>query len=208
MVTARATSRRASAWEAGSTVVLRHVRGRRTWCAVPVTVLEDGPRLSVLRISAGTDWLAAVGRRGQRVHGYERHWRLAPVRWHTHDITYLCTPGRWFAIGLVTRAQEEAVLKYYVNAQDPLTRTPWGFDTMDRELDLEVDASTGRARWKDVEHFRRLSRAGAISPSTRARIWRDLHVARELVTRRLSAMPAAPVMPGEISAWQHCLDES
>ncbi|HWM06907.1 MAG TPA: hypothetical protein VNP92_31600 [Actinophytocola sp.] len=167
-------------WPSGKVVLLRHVRDARTWCALPVTVLDDDERRSVIRISAGTDWLAAVHPSGRRAHGFDRHWRLARVTWRRHDLTYVVPHGRWFATGLVTEKDTSRLHKLYINAQDPLRRKVWGFDTMDRELDLEIDPVSWRPRWKDVDRFRRLRAAGALSLATSRRIWRETAGARSL----------------------------
>jgi hypothetical protein len=53
----------------------------------------------------------------------------------------------------------------YVNFQEPLRRTPIGFDTVDLVLDLVVSPDGG-CRRKDEEDFARAVAAGQIPPET------------------------------------------
>lgn len=163
-----------------SQVLLRHVLGPRTWCALPVTVLSDGPNQAVLRIQAGTEWVAAYGPDGRRAHGWQRRWRLRRSRWHGHDGTYVVEWGRWYGIAVFTDPRTRHVHKWYVNCQDPLRRTAWGFDTMDRELDIELCSAEGeRPRWKDMRQFNRLIRSGALGAHTARLIIEDARQAKE-----------------------------
>jgi hypothetical protein len=164
---ARHLPERTEAWPAGRPVLLRHVLGRRTWCALPVTVLCDDGRHVVVRIRAGTAWLAAFGPRGRRAHSWQRPWRLAATRWHGHDMTYLVEWGRWYATAAISDPRTGLICRWYVNCQDPLRRRPWGFDTMDRELDIELSADDARPRWKDRDRFSRLARSGLLPTSSR-----------------------------------------
>lgn len=159
-------------WPAGAQVLLRHVLRGRTWSALPVTVLTDDSTATVLRIHAGARWLAAVGRDGRRLHGWHRSWRLVEVDWAGHDVTYLLEPDRWQGTAVCTDAVTGAVAKYYVNGQDPVRRAPWGFDTMDRELDAVLLPDSRRARWKDVHRFARLLASRTIGPRAAWSVWR------------------------------------
>jgi hypothetical protein len=59
---------------------------------------------------------------------------------------------------------------WYVNLQDPLRRTPLGFDYLDQELDIIVSPDLGDYRWKDEEGFAELQRLGRIDPAKAARL--------------------------------------
>lgn len=160
-------------WAAGSEVLLRHVRGERTWCLLPVTVLHDDGRRFVFRIQAGTTWLAAFRPRAGRAHGWHRGWRLAITRWSGHDGTYVVDRGRWYGIAMFTDPATGELVKWYVNAQDPISRRPWGFDTMDRELDVELPPRGGPARWKDQRLLGKLVAEGVTAPVTARRLVRE-----------------------------------
>lgn len=148
--------------------LLRHCIGDTTWCLLPVTVLEDTAGAVALRISAGTAWLAATDHSGRRVRlGHRGAWRLHRTTWTGNDLTYLLEPGRWYAKGLLSRGEPAIPVAWYVNLQRPFQRRPWGFDTLDLELDLTAPVVTGRPCWrgKDFGAFVALARRGFLSPA-------------------------------------------
>lgn len=195
----RPAARRRIPWPSGSHVLLRHVKGGRTWCALPVTLLHDDPRQLVLRIHAGTTWLAAHRPDGRRAHGWEQRWRLRHIVWEGHDATYVIPWHRWYGVAVFTQPGTDRVIKWYVNCQDPLRRMPWGVDTMDRELDVVLAASSaGSPRWKDMEKFSRLVRTGAFSR----------HQARRMLSeaRQARAQLKDPGFRSRLEQWLNVVD--
>jgi hypothetical protein len=174
-------------WPVGAQILLRHVLAGRTWSALPVTVVADDATSTVVRIHAGSRWLAAVGPDGRRRHGWHRSWRLAEVAWTGHDVTYLLEPDRWQGTAVCTDAATGTVAKFYINGQDPVRRTPWGLDTMDRELDAVLHPGTRKPRWKDAHRFARLLASRAIGPRA---AWSVVRATRA-AARMLSADAAA-----------------
>jgi hypothetical protein len=151
-------------WPAGAQVLLREIRDARTWCARPVTVLHDGRRQAVLRIHVGTNWLAAYRPNGRRAHTWHRRWELGRAVWHGHEGTYVIPWHRWYGVAAFVDADTGDVAKWYVNCQLPLRRTAWGFDTLDRELDVVLPApGTGRLEWKDRPQLARLVGMGGLA---------------------------------------------
>lgn len=169
-------------WPTGSQVLLRHVLRGRTWCALPVTVLADGPAEVVLRIHAGAEWLAAYDSEGARAHGWERRWTLRPTVWSGDEGTYVIEWDRWYGVAVFCDPATRQVRKWYVNCQDPLARAPWGFDTMDRELDVELGtAPDARPSWKDRDRFERLVSSQVLDPRTADLILREARHGRDLL---------------------------
>lgn len=150
-------------WRPGEVIEFRNVLGGRTWCVVPVTVLADEPDFVAIRITAGSRWLAAVNSQGKRIGSWETTWRLREFEWVGQNCTYLLHPGTNCAIGY---CMGNGVEKYYLNAQDPFVRFPYGLGTMDLELDMEIGADGCLARWKDIDRFRRLASARSIDVPT------------------------------------------
>jgi hypothetical protein len=160
-----------------------------------VTVLDDGHDHAVVRIHDGTTWLAAHRPGGGgRAHGWVRRWELRFAVWRGHDGTYVVPWGRWYGVAIFTEPGTGDVAQWYVNCQDPLRRTPWGFDTMDRELDVVLPApGTGTPRWKDAGRLARLVGSGTL-PVHRA--CRMVSQARQMRTRL-----ATPGFRAEIGRW-------
>ncbi len=159
-------------------MVLRHAAGGRTWCALPVTVLHDGSSCTVFRIHEGTEWAAAFGPDGRRAHGWQRGWRLRRTTWRGDHGTYVVEWGRWYGTAVFTDPATDRVRKWYANCQDPLRRTAWGFDTMDRELDVELAVDGRSPRWKDLDRFRRVVDSGHLARHTAGVIVREARSAR------------------------------
>ncbi|MFE9450249.1 hypothetical protein [Streptomyces sp. NPDC006739] len=173
---------RPSRWPPGARVLLRETIDGATWCARPVTVVHDDGRRVGLRLTAGTQWLAAHGPAGHRAHTWQRPWHLAPVEWTGTDATFLIDSGRSYGLVLFTAPGSTEPVKWYVNFQDPLRRRPWGFDTLDRELDMELLPGAGRPVWKDREKFGELVRRGFVSTVRARALMREARAARQAVT--------------------------
>ncbi|MGA5297687.1 DUF402 domain-containing protein [Streptomyces koyangensis] len=184
---------------AGDQVLLRHTLRGRTWCLLPVTVLRAGSAGCVVRISAGTEWLAA-SRRGQRVRLGNGGWRLGTARWTGNDLTYFLRPRDWYAIGLLAAPEDGAERGWYVNFQQPYRHRPWGLDTLDLELDLVRGSAAGSSwSWKDREEFHALRRTGLIGPHAANQVLRAARTARarahRLAARGAWREPAALRVP-------------
>jgi hypothetical protein len=70
-----------------------------------------------------------------------------PHVWNTHHILWLARRGEAHMLGLYWDEQWR-FRGWYVNLQAPLERTPLGFDTTDRALDVWVEPD-GAWVWKD-----------------------------------------------------------
>lgn len=82
------------------------------------------------------------------------------------------------------RSDDNAHLSHwYVNLQDPLRRTPLGFDYLDQELDIIISPDLSDCRWKDEQGFAELQRLGRIDPAKAA----CLRAAGEQVIRQRHA---------------------
>ncbi len=56
-------------------------------------------------------------------------------------------------------------LCWYINLQEPLRRTPVGFDSMDLALDIVISPDCSMWRWKDEDEFAEMIGLGLLSPS-------------------------------------------
>ena len=148
-----------SRWHFGDHVVLRGVWRGRLWWAAPVTVVRDDPDATVLYWPAGTpdkmperrlapkDLLSA-----EQVALFDRHWVDT-------DVLMLTTPGAAHSVYAMWEMGHTRLRCWYIDLQEPLRRTPLGFDTMDHLLDIVVTPDRCEWRWKDEDE---LSEAVAI----------------------------------------------
>ena len=172
-------------WTPGAVVSLRHVLAGRTWCLLPVTVLLDSPVVTVVRISAGSRWHAAVDAGGVRAHTWERQWTLASTTWAGDDCTYAVRPGRWAAVGWCAPADGSGEGRFYVNGQRPVRFVPSGLETLDLELDAELYPPAFEPRWKDRDRFDRAVREGVVSLADADLLLADMRAA-------VDELPAGP----------------
>lgn len=139
-------------------VFLSHSYKSRIWCFLPVTVICITSKYVILRISNGTKWIAAKDLNGQRIRlGSRKEWSLGVFEWIDNDLTYLICYKEWFAFGGLYNTAKARLIKYYINFQRPLVPKPWGYDTLDLELDMVKSTAlnnfTFQWKYKDQERF-------------------------------------------------------
>lgn len=168
-------------WIPGTVVRLLHARGDRIWCSLPVTVLADGPDATVIRISVGTIWLAAVNHIGQRVHLDVDEWELDEIAWTGDDCTYVIRPGRWCAVGWFAPSGCPEHGRFYVNGQRPPFYGSDEIVTLDLELDAELRPPDYLSTWKDHDLLLRAHNAGSITAGDKENVIDDMLAALELL---------------------------
>jgi protein associated with RNAse G/E len=90
-------------------------------------------------------------------------WRLAPFLWHTNRLLILYEPDQFYSIRLFWEEKSNAFIGYYINFELPVTRTPFGVDTMDLELDIDIEPDLS-FHWKDQDEYQRAVDHGLILP--------------------------------------------
>jgi hypothetical protein len=88
-------------------------------------------------------------------------WELAAAGWDRWHALFAHRPCEWRATWVLWTPEWE-FLGWYVNIQEPLSRTRWGFDNRDLQLDIVVGPAR-RWRWKDEDDFERSIACGLIS---------------------------------------------
>lgn len=185
-----------------SNFFLRHVLFGRTWCLLPVTVLERSHELIALRISCGSNWLAACDQDGGWLQIDDwTSWELRAKSWTSSDLTYLIPFGAWCAYGILRRPGCHNPHLCYVNFQKPLQETRWGFETLDLELDLVSswfpDHETQHWNFKDLERFNDLLERGVLDETDGDHVRRQAQSAATSydaylpTLRRLCAVPVS-----------------
>jgi hypothetical protein len=164
---------RAEPFAPGDQVVLREVLRGKVWTARPVTVLRDAIDAIVVLLRVGTSYDYPSGVQPSRLAEREwvsGEWELTTRRWYGHDIVRITAPGQpWDVWWPAPHTKAD----WYVNFQEPLRRTPQGFDTLDHVLDLVVSRDLKECRWKDVEDFQRAQQLGILSADQAASIQRE-----------------------------------
>ena len=138
-------------WSPGDRIVYREVLRGRVWSAKPVTVVLDTIDLVGLYLPAGTHCKFPGD-------GYDRrsdHWPLVDKVWQYTDVLHLITPGAAHALWVMWDTGHVMLRCWYINLQEPIRRTPIGFDTMDHVFDVVVSPDQSDWRWKDEEQLAR-----------------------------------------------------
>jgi Protein of unknown function (DUF402) len=136
----------------GDPIVLRELWRGRVFEARPMVVVEDGPDQRMLYLPAGARCGMPVAEDGSVLRVPDRPWRLEIRSRGDDPILSFAWPEVPYAVLLWTTERERRV--WYVNLEEPLARTPIGFDTVDHALDLLVELDGSRWEWKDEEELR------------------------------------------------------
>ena len=149
-------------WSPGQPIVLREVWDGKLWAVRPVIVVRDDPKLIATYLAIGTKWKRPVRPDGSRLRMPTEDWVLGDDVWTDKSVIHLVTPGAAHAAWAMWNRKEE-FLGWYVNLQEPLRRSPVGFDYMDQMLDLVVAPDLSSWRWKDEEELDDEVRFGLIT---------------------------------------------
>ena len=141
------------------TVAVRELWRDRIWTARAWSLVEETPDGVVLASRPGSETRVPVGRDGSRLRVPCDDWALAESRWENWTLR-VARPGEPWST-LLFFDERGAFVSWYVNFEQPLQRTPFGFDTLDHKLDLVVSAE-GEQRLKDQDDLDEAARAGAL----------------------------------------------
>lgn len=134
-----------------------------------MVVVEDGPELTALWLSAGTPCIAARPLDPAQPKPWRAgEWELRTSRWDRWQTLFLLCPGDWHAVWL-RWTPDWQFIDWYVNLQEPFVRRPDGFWVRDLQLDIVV-GSDGSWRFKDVSDFERSIELGVLSEKVGRRV--------------------------------------
>lgn len=151
-------------WEPGEVVVWRETWRERTYCVVPVRVVEDDEREIAVYLAEGTRFEFPPG-----AWPWGEHPWLARGAWTGHGVLVVHRPGSRHAVWHFWDGPERRFAGWYVNLQDPFRRNGRAFDTNDHELDIWIEPD-GSWRWKDEDKMEDWVRQGRFTPDDVAEI--------------------------------------
>ncbi len=153
-------------WQPGNSVVLREVWRGKVKSGRPYTVVEDSRARLVLYAAAGVRWMKPIQADGTPLKMRGPSWTLREEV-SIEESVRIITPGSRHSVILFWTAGFQEFLQWYVNLEEPLIRTPIGFDYLDQMLDIVAAADLSGWTWKDEDELEatvahgRLSRAEA-----------------------------------------------
>ncbi len=133
-------------------MVLREIWRGQVWSGRACTVVEDTPRRLVLFSAAGDGWTRPVRPDGTSIRMREPNWILCEEVWTTEALRIVTRYSRHSVMLFWTPGFEE-LLQWYVNIEDPMVRTPIGFDYLDQLLDIRIASDLSGWSWKDEDEF-------------------------------------------------------
>lgn len=139
-------------FEIGRAVALREVWRDRVWSARPATVVADDGELQMFYVPIGARWMSPRDDDGTMLRARRDRWTLGESTWEDHHVLSFAWPGVGHAV-LLFFDREWSPTTWYVNVQEPLRRSPIGFDTMDQDLDVLVATDGSSVRWKDEDEL-------------------------------------------------------
>ncbi|GAA3887692.1 DUF402 domain-containing protein [Saccharothrix violaceirubra] len=116
----------------GDVALRREVLHGKPWLVTPTRVIVDEPDLLVVFVVPGTHF-------GFPTHHRPHPWQVkGSTHWRGNGKLQLHRPGDAYSVDLFWGGEERRFEGWYLNLQDPFRRTPFGFDTLDHELDYWV----------------------------------------------------------------------
>jgi hypothetical protein len=139
-------------WKPGQVIVLREIWRGKPYSAIPVRVVRDSANLSVLYLPPRTPCLWPHTREGETIRIPTNEWVLDGEAWTNCDVLYLVQPGSGYTATAFWN-ENDVFDHWKINLEDPMRRTPRGFDYMDQVLDIIISADRSTWRWKDEDEL-------------------------------------------------------
>ena len=143
--------------------------GDDPYLVVPVTVVEDAGDRILHYLATGTRFLTRRQADGSPIPRvvpldafHQLDTRLIEEEWDRSWQLILTRPGRAHSIRLRWNAGTGAFRGWYVNLQEPVERTEYGFATRDQFLDILV-APDRSWEWKDEDELEEAVEVGRLS---------------------------------------------
>ena len=167
-------------------VLWRYIhRGRIRW-AMPNLLIEETPEQVVSLIVPGVVSKAPKDFRHELyVEQLVNGWELDDWVWHTRRILKMTRFDARHSFELHWDHASGAFMGWYVNLQEPLRRSPFGYDTFDQMLDIWIEPD-GTWSWKDAHELPEAEAAGIFTPAEVAAIWAE---GRRVIDRLDSLIP-------------------
>ena len=137
-------------WKPGQVIVIREIWQNKVYSVTPVRVVQDTMKWSALYLPPQTLCLWPHTREGKTIHIPRDEWVLDGGAWTSSDVLYLVQPGSGYtAVGFWN--DDYIFHSWKINLEEPMRRTPLGFDYMDQLLDIVVNSDLSTWHWKDED---------------------------------------------------------
>jgi hypothetical protein len=177
-------------WSSGDAALLRYVHDDRVSRIVPAVVVEDGPVGVGLFVRTGTATRVRARADGSPIprelpyaERFAGEWALGDGLWGGRHMLMLVPAGAAYAFWAVWDEAWE-LQEWYVNLQEPLRPSRFGWDTADSVLDLVVAPDLSSWSWKDEDELREAVRLGRFTEEQAAELYAEGGRAMASIERR------------------------
>jgi protein associated with RNAse G/E len=169
-------------WSAGESATLRGVGSKVFW-AFPTIVVQDTSDLVVLYMPAGVCGKNVDHKPATSELFSANKINIIDSQWKRTDVLMLIVPSESFSTYIMWETGTKNIDCWYVNLQEPISRTSIGFDTMDNMLDIVINPDMSIWRWKDDDEFAEAQKVGFYSAEKAREIWAEGERAIQLITK-------------------------
>jgi len=169
----------------GEHIVLRRVWQNQIYRVTTMTVVQDTYDLIILYLGPGYPIKSTINPlKASSVQAFE----LQDSTWGggiKHLLMFI-SPGAAHAL-YAMKNEEYKLSGWYINLQEPIIRTAFGFDTTDYLLDITLTPDRSEWKWKDESDFDEAVATGKISLEQA----RDIRQEGELAVKRVQEGPSS-----------------
>ena len=152
----------ADRFEPGQQILMREMWRGRLWAARPMTVVRDDDDLIAVYMAIGSPWKCPRAPDGGVLRMPWRDWILEDLVWERLSFLHLIRPGEAHS-SMAAFHPDGSFWGWYINLQEPLRRSPFGFDYMDQMLDILVTPD-GLIELKDEDELQEEVERGLMTP--------------------------------------------
>ena len=146
-------------WRSGQVIVIREIWQNKVYSVAPVRVVKDTAHWSALYLPPQAECLWPHTREGIEIRIPTQEWVLERGPWSSSDVLFLVQPGTGYtAVGHWD--DHSRFDRWKINLEQPMRRTPLGFDYLDQLLDIVVSADRSRWYWRDEDEVHQAQALG------------------------------------------------
>jgi Protein of unknown function (DUF402) len=151
-------------------VLYRSIYRGRIIFAQPGYLLEETPDRVVTATVPGAQCRMLTGPRSDIMSALSAgRERTEYIAWSITRVAWITPFESAYALGLFWNDASDRFIGYYVNLQEPVRRSPFGFDSLDYALDIVIEPD-GSWRWKDEDELEDAVNQGVFTASEAAAI--------------------------------------
>lgn len=154
-------------WTPGTPIDVRTIWHGRLHSAHPAFIVEDAGEFLVTYLAPGQVFKRAFHADGSEARVPYGAWTFQDEVWRVPALRIFM---RGEAHSILAFLDGERVGQWYVNLEDPPTRTDRGIDTRDHMVDVWFAHDLSEHRWKDLDELDRAQALGVVGLSEAANI--------------------------------------